>query len=456
MDTFKLKARAFLNSYYYPILVFFAVLISHTFSLELLGIIFILISASIGLLVCEDLKFIFSPLIMFIFMFSQKSVKSGIFYDTPYLIAIAVVSILFSALLVIHFIIYKESVDFKAFIHSKIFIGFACLCSAFLLNGFFNFDSYAWTNIVFAFALTICLGLIFFLFSINLKPNPELKKYLFFVLYLTSILLVLEFFLSFTYQFEFKNGELIKESILFGWGMWNNIGGVLAFLLPVHFYFASTAKKYGWAFYLTGLISFGTITLSLSRASLLISALIIVVCALVSCFAGENKLVNRIITCAVAIIGIIGIIVLWDKISALLGDYLTRGFDDNGRFEIYKKGLNSFLDNPIFGSGFSSADAQDYQFVAFMPDRYHNTFVQLLGTCGVVGLGAYLWHRYETIKLFWKKRSVFTVFCALCIAGFLGTSLLDNHFFNMYPSFIYVSILLIIERTEKDYVKSDN
>ena len=453
MDIFKRNASAFLNSYYYPLAVFFSVLISHTLSIELLGIITVLLSAGIGLLVCEDLKFLISPLIMFIFMFSQKSVESGVFYDTPYLVAIAVLATLFFILFIAHFIIYKQSVSIKAFTHSRLFIGLLCLCCAFLLNGMFNFDGYSWGNIIFALALITCLGLIFFLFSVNLKPDPDLKRYLFFVLYLTSILLILEFFISFTYQFEFKNGELIKESILLGWGMWNNIGGALAFLLPVHFYFASTVKKYGWVFYLTGLLAFCAIALCLSRSSLLISIFIIIACALVSCFAGENKRANRIITGAVAIVGIVGIIVLWDKISSILGDYLSRGFDDNGRFEIYKKGLNNFLDNPIFGGGFSSADAQDHTFIIFLPDRYHNTFVQLLGTCGIVGLGAYIWHRYETIKLFWKKRSIFTVFGALCVAAFLGTSLLDNHFFNLYPSFIYILILLVTERTECDYIK---
>jgi len=456
MNTFKVKAAAFLNSYYYPVAVFFAALISHSFSIELFGAILVLLSAGVGLLVCEDLKFFISPLIMFIFIFSQKSVGSGVFYSTPYLIAMVFVAVILIAMLVVHFVLYKDKTDFKAPLKSKLFIGIACLCGSFLLNGLFNFDEYAWGNIIFALAMIVCIGFIFFLFSINLKPNPELKNYLFFVLYLTSILIVLEFFLSFTHQFRFENGELVKESILLGWGLWNNIGGMLAFLLPVHFYYASTVKKYGWIFYLTGVITFVAIALSLSRASLLVSAFIIVACAIISCFAGENKLINRIITGAIAVIGIIGIIVLWDKLASIFGDYLERGFDDNGRFEMYYHGLVNFAHHPIFGGGFYSAWAYEYQFVSFIPYRYCNTIIEMMATCGIVGLGAYLWHRYETVKLFWKKRSLYTVFCALCMAGFLGTSLLDNHFFNFYPSFIYIVMLLIVEHSENDYLKNHN
>ena len=456
MQNIKTKATTFLNSYYYPLLIFFATFISHTFSIELLGIIVLLLSVSIGLVLCDDLKFLISPLIMFIFNFSQKSVKSGIFYTTPYLIAIGVVSSIMVVMFVIRFIIHKDKFDFKAPMKSKLFIGIGCLCGAFLLNGLFNFDGYEIGNIIFALALIVCIGFIFFLFSINLKSDAGLKNYLFFILYLTSILVVLEFFLSFTHQFEFKDGELVKESILLGWGLWNNIGGILAFLLPVHFYYASTVKKYGWIFYLTGVITFCAIALSLSRASLLVSIFVIIASALVSCFTGVNKKTNLIITSVLAVIGIVGIVVFWNKLATIFGDYITRGFDDNGRFDIYYDGLINFTEHPIFGGGFYSAYPYDYQFISFIPYRYCNTIIQMLGTCGIVGLAAYLWHRYETLKLFWKKRSIYTLFCGLCMAGFLGTSLLDNHFFNLYPSFIYILILLIVENSEVDFIPSNS
>lgn len=456
MERFKNNSNKFLNSYYFPILVFLVALISHTFSIELFGCITLIVSACIGLLVCNDLKFLISPLIMFTFMFSEKSVSSGTFYSTGYIVAMIVLIVFFLGLLVAHFVIYKDSVDIGSFVKSKLFLGLLCLCIAFFLNGLFNFDQYVIGNIIFALAMLVCYGLIFFLLSSNLTPNKELKNYLFFILFLTSLLVILQFYISFIHQFRFENGALVKESILVGWGIWNNIGGELAFLLPIHFYFASTVKKYGWIFYLSGVFSYLTIALSLSRSSLLVSTAIIIACAIISCFAGENKKINRIFTGAIAIIGIIGIIALWDKLSSVLGDYLSRGMDDNGRFEIYKKGLLNFCDNPIFGGGFFSADAQDHQFVAFMPDRYHNTIIQMMGTCGIVGLLAYLYHRFETVKLMLRKRSLYTLFCALCLIAFLGTSLLDNHFFNIHPSFVYISILVVIEKCENDYEKPLN
>ena len=447
MNIFREKAVSFLNGRYYPLLICFCALISHTFSIEIFGIAVIALTVGIGFIFCQDLKFLLAPLFMFILMFSQPSVESGIFYETPYLVAIVCFATYLVALFIAHFIINRSTLTLSSFTKSKLFWGYILLCGAYLFNGALNFDEYVFGNIVFALIQIVSLGFIFFIFHINLNVDKSTLKYVFYVLYLTSILITLQVFISFiSGQVEFQNGEIIKESLLFGWGMWNNIGGLLAFLLPVHFYFASCQKKYGYIFYITGVISYLAIVLSLSRSSLLVSTLMIVLCAIISCFFGENKKTNRIITASIALLGIIGVIVLWDKISNILGDYLSRGFSDNGRFEIYRKGLRNFADNPIFGGGFHSVKAQDHTFIKFLPDRYHNTVIQMMGTCGIVGLLAYLFHRVQTVILFLKKKATSTLFLGICVASLLLTSMLDNHFFNIYPAFIYSAILVIVDK----------
>ena len=74
----KTKAIAFLNGKFYPLLIFVVTLFSHTFSCELFGVTVIFTTVSIGLIICDDLKFLISPLIMFILTFSQKSIISGV------------------------------------------------------------------------------------------------------------------------------------------------------------------------------------------------------------------------------------------------------------------------------------------------------------------------------------------------------------------------------------------
>ena len=440
------KSKLFLNSYYYPIFIGCLVLFGHTFSIEVATSILLLISAGIGLMVCDDLKILISPLIMFIFAFSQKNVSSEMYYSKSYIIAIIATSIIIVALLVFHFVYYRKNISFKPLTRSKVSLGIALFCVSLLLNGVFSSNSYSSKNIFFALITIISLGLIYFLFQINLNNDSSLKKYLFFVLYVASMVLTLELYLSFINQIQIVDGSIVKESVLFGWGMWNNMGGMLAFFLPVHIYFATTSKKFGYLFYFSAIASYIAIVLTLSRSSLLVSSIVLFTCIICSCFLGVNKRTNRIITAILAALAILGIIVMWNKLAGVLGDYLNRGLDDNGRFEIYKHGFNRFLKSPVFGGGFATDFKLDYEFITFIPFRYHNTIIQLLSACGIVGLLAYLYHRYTTVMMLLKRKNIFSLFSAFCIASLLLCSLLDNHFFNIYPLFGYSLILVINEK----------
>lgn len=441
------KTREFLNSFYFPLTVFSLVLISHTFSIELLGASIILFCVFIGLLICDDLKFIISPLLMFIFAFSQKSISSGKFFSDNYIIAIVILSCVLSLLLFTHFIIYRKHINFKSIFNSKLLIGYLLICLSFLLNGLFSFENYTIKNLLYALILCLSFVFVFFVFYINFNVNESSKKYVFFVLYLLSLLITIQMFIGFINQFRFNNGEIIKESIMLGWGMWNNIGGMLALLLPIHFYFASTIKRFGVFFYFSGVISYIAIALTLSRSSLLVSSLIIVICALISCFHGKNKKTNRYITIGISILGLLGLIILWDKISNILGDYLSRGLDDNGRFDIYRYGLSIFAENPIFGHGFYSDYKLEHTFISFLPFRYHNTVIQLLATCGIFGLISYIFHRFQTIKLIVSGKSLYSTYAGLCILALIMCSLLDNHMFNIYPAFVYSIIFATIDKS---------
>ena len=332
-----------------------------------------------------------------------------------------------------------------SFAKSRLLMGFILLSASALLNGCLNFKEYQLGNLLYALAFIFSLLGIFFLFSINLNNNTDLKSYLMFVLYVISVVVTLELFIAFTNQIQIVNGQIVKESVKIGWGMWNNIGGILTLLLPIHFYYATTIKRYGAVFYITGLISYGAIALTLSRSSLLTSTFILLACVVIACFLGSNKLLNRIFTGALFTLGIIAFILLWGKISSILGDYLSRGLDDNGRFEMYLHGLKNFLSHPIFGGGFNSSYATEHQFIIFLPYRYHNTIIQLLASGGIVMFMAYSYHRIETLIMCFKKLTLEKFCIGLCIAGLLSTSLLDCHFFNIGPGFLYSALLLFLE-----------
>ncbi len=448
MKRLKTNLLSFFNGYFYPLFVAFFVFIGHTFSLEIISLCIIFASAIIAMLICDDLRATISLFLMVLFTFSFKTYKSGWLGSTSFAIFTSTLLLLLIVGLVFHFALNKKTHLLLTAIKSPLFLGIVVLSLSFLLNGFFNFSEYLAINAIFAVLLTISLAVIYVIFSAGLNKKSDTIDYLIYTLYVISILLILQMLVLLLRDASyFPNGSIDKNTLILGWGMWNNVGGMLTMLLPVHFYLSATSK-YGFIFYFTAILTYITIVFTLSRSSLLFATIISVLCVVIICIKGRNAKLTRIITACLTVVALIGVVILWNKLSALLSSYVNQGFGDNGRFEMYKHGLNNFLSHPIFGGGFGSCIEDNFGH-GIEPNRYHNTIIELLATCGLVGFGSYIFHRYQTIKLYLdRKKSPKCTFLFISILALLLTSLLDNHFFNLYPTMYYIIILCVIEKSD--------
>ncbi len=449
MIKLKNSLSSFINGYFYPVFIALTVLIGHTFSIEIFSFYVIIVSAILGFFLCNnDLKFLVSPVLMIVFCVSEKSsnLGAGKLFQSSSLIQIFIIASLFAISLIAYFIIKRHSLKGSGLLKSHMFYAFTILAIGIALNGLFVKEGFSFSNFLYTLAVIGSLFGIFLAFYVTIDFSKDFKKYLIYVLYIASIVVLLEFITLFLNgQVKYSDGKIIKESVITGWGIWNNIGCMLTMLLPIHFYLAAFVKKWGFVFYFTGVISYLAIALSLSRSSLLVSSILIFICVIFVCFYGNNKLVNKIITLLFIILGVAFIALYWDKISNVLNDYLVRGFSDNGRFKIYITGLFKYLEYPVFGTGFFSYATHQS---GWLPFGYHNTIVQMLASCGTVGIVAYIYHRFKTIQICYKKRSAQNFPLYLCLLGLLLTSLLDVHFFNIYPAFYYSIILLAIEKSK--------
>ena len=133
----------------------------------------------------------------------------------------------------------------------------------------------------------------------------------------------------------------------------------------------------------------------------------------------------------------------------LIQNFLSFGFFDNGRFALWSASWNSFLQNPVFGVGFYHTCDELGSGYAGLPILSHNTVLQLLGSCGIMGMAAYAYHRYITIKVFVSKFDHLAFFMGMSVLGFLLFGLLDVPMFTVYPNFYYALMLLIAERGER-------
>ena len=107
--------------------------------------------------------------------------------------------------------------------------------------------------------------------------------------------------------------------------------------------------------------------------------------------------------------------------------------------------LDYFTESPVFGAGFSAFMINHGKISAFH-GMAHNTVIQVISSTGIVGILAFGYHRFETVKLFVRKPSVDKLFMAAAILEFLCMSLFDSIFFYANFTVFYTAILTIVEK----------
>jgi len=441
--------RGFYGSVYYPILVIGFAFLGHVTGFDIAFLALILLSLVPALWLCDDARFAVMPILGILFTVSAKDYKP---YDTGYerfldpkaLILFATVALLLIPALV--FFLIRNRKACNSLSPKGIWLGCAVLGAGMLFNGAFS-ANYDWKNPLFALLISASLLAIYFLFALYLRFDRSTVDYLMYCFLLAGVLICAELIAAYFTNVRIVDGEIDKGSVVLGWGIWTAIGGMLAFLMPVCFYFAASHKR-GWIAFGIGLLEFGCIFLSQSRGALLIGALGFGLCMLYLFFKGKNRKQNRILILSLAALGVVGCLLVWDKIVAVLQNFQSMGLADNGRFEKWSIGWRNFLQYPVFGSGFYDSFVDPSFEHSFDPYLYHNTVIQMLGACGLVGFGAYLYHRWQTLRLVFKKPNPCKIFLGIALLSFLLFNLLDVLFFKFYPSFFYALMLLCMEKSE--------
>jgi hypothetical protein len=316
-----------------------------------------------------------------------------------------------------------------------------------LANGLFS-GEWIINNLIISVAhVAIYLGVYLLIYNGFSKKETagELASYFSYLAMLCALIISAELIhLMITNPDVFADGSIVKTEMALGWGIWNLIGVSLAILIPLLFY-CVYENKYPWLYFSVATLAYVISVLTMSRNALVFSSLTYGACMVISCFVGRHKKQFRIITaCGIALLAVLAI-VLFDKIYVVLADYFERGLDDNGRFDLWRGSFKSFLDAPIFGSGFYGLDINHSQF-GFLPKMAHQTLFELLGAMGIFGTLCYAYYRYKTVLPVLKKPNLMKTMLGISILTLLMESMLDNFIFNFYPVFYYVAALAIINK----------
>lgn len=231
-----------------------------------------------------------------------------------------------------------------------------------------------------------------------------------------------------------------KDAMIAGWGMSNNFGGMLAMFLPASLYL-TYKLRHGWLFYLFAFFQLGAVACTLSRTALLTGAVLLVGGAIVlSVVRSPRRTFVRVCNLfALVIIAAVGFL-FFDRIREIFATIFDRGFGDSNRFAIWQFGWGKFLSAPLFGSGFYIHFYPDFGFDIsnwIFPDMYHNIFVQIFASCGLIGMMAYLYHISQIMCLLFRRLTADRILYLGIVLAVSGASLLDNHIFHIFPALLY-------------------
>lgn len=236
-----------------------------------------------------------------------------------------------------------------------------------------------------------------------------------------------------------------KGLLYSGWGISNTIGQYVAMMIPPCFYFAIKKGRILTSFVLAAFLYAGTY-FSLCRSGMLIGAAVCVVCVILTCIFVENK--KRSIICTVifgALLALVYFVSFFGKKFPDFFDFLRNvGFSDRGRFEIWKNSVDLFLKNPVFGAGFN-AYSRDYN-CGFSLGFAHNTPIQILSSCGAVGVIAFVYFRVQTVKLCVYKITPVRALLIMEILSYIALGWLDITGFSPYFNMVFAVLIAAMEK----------
>lgn len=448
---------ALLDSNYYPLIVFFVVLITHVLALDIWGFIITVLLLSASLVLSDDLRPAVPSILMFPYIVSTQNSPgygSSEYYSQQWILTTFVCLFALIVLsLIARLVLTKEYKNlFKG---KKLLLSFLVLIPTYILAGVFS-KYYNFTNFFICIMMVFLHVIIYMFFAVGIKKREDNITYLSNSAVLTLLLICLE--VIFVYILKYKIGTpldiLWKNEIVLGSLVSNSAGELIVILMPFCTYLAYKQKR-GYIYYLIEALALVVVYFTLSRASLLFAIPTFIISTIILCFKSENKALYRIIS----VLYIIGLLVAFLMIKAF-GNYnafieyfKASGLDSHNRFEIWKELIINFKQFPIFGVGFSSTHQLHPEYPTVFQALAHNTIIQIVASTGIIGTVFFAYHIITAISIFVKKPNMKVLTIGFSLLLFLGTSLFDQIFF--FPNFAVLYPIFLIFAEKETEVKNE-
>ncbi|MBQ1260519.1 MAG: O-antigen ligase family protein [Clostridia bacterium] len=446
------KYKGFLESRAFAPVMAVIVLFGHLFGLEIVSVgIFTVLTVSVFTML-DTARPAMVSLCLFMYQLSRQNSlsapsNSDFLKSPPAVICMVLYGTAIISSIVYFLIKHKIYLKIKGNIPLVLYATFAfslTLC----LNGIFS-GVWSINNLFFALIQAFVYIFFYMLFYYGISDKDSAQRLTDDIIDIASVsalILIVEMTAMYlTADNIFIDGSINKEAISLGWGIYNPIGGMLVVLIPLIFLAIIRGRRL-WVYLPLAALTYIFGVLTLSRNALLFGTLAFAACCVICAFWGENKRFFRICILAALAVFALGVIVLWDKISAVFADFINRGFSDNGRYSLWAEAIESFRENIVFGSGFFAYDADYFKHLSFMPELPHNTILAFLSAGGILLTLVYLAYRAITLIPLFKKPSVEFSLLTMSFMLLPLMSLLDNFILNFYPTFLYTLTLVVITK----------
>lgn len=439
--------RSFMDGPLFPVIVGAIVLLCSLCSRSLFGLAVLLLLATFVFFFSEDARPALSLALLVFFLLDYYQ-NTTLYMTTKAIVVYFLFGIPALCGLVFRFVCFERQKSKR-----KLLLGLALMCVGFFLGGIFT-KYYKIYNFYKSLGLLLAFCMPYIVFSFTMRYKEDNFLYIARVCAIAACVIAVQLIQIYVrfYEWGAPLDDIWKGKILFGWGISNTAGELMAFFLPAIFYLIHKEKK-GYLYYFLILFVYLAIWFTLSRNALLFGTLAIGCGVLVNCFTGQHKQAHRYLMLGLlgAFAVLLTILVTTGKFKELFTFFTQNKFNDRGRFKLWKDYLRYFKENPVFGVGYAVFKQLYYNPWVDTAWQAHNTIVQALGSTGIVGLALYLFHRVQTVTLLVKKPKAERLFLGGCILVGLLQSLLDPLFFRLYFALFYSSMLFIIEQSlEKD------
>ena len=449
------KLNSFFRSKYMVAIIIALAALSNIFGLELPVYYIYTAIVVLTVLFCEDMLPILPMACCGYMTFSRNSNPLGVEESTfrnsnniLQLIIIASIIGIFALSRVIFDIVKHPERRTKP----KLLLGFILILITNLIGGY-STKYFGSKTMFYGLLHAISISFTYFLFYYTINWRKVKKDHFMFILLTLGLLMLSECLNMYIECGNFSATEGFQRKYVFtGWGMYNNVALMCVLFLSAPFYYINTnIKRKKLPYILLVLLMYLNLFLLQSRNGILFGTLTLILCTLASFKRTHNRKI-LFTTAAITVVLLVGffMIAIPGTLNLFL-DLVAKGFFMGDRYAVYNASMKLFFDNPIAGAGFYGLEGYVWNLTShipgFLPPRCHNTYIQILASCGILGILAYIVHRIQTIKVIRScDKNIALTVMKISLVMFMLMSILDCHFHNLGPGLMYSAYLLVIEK----------